>query len=77
VRNTPFEKLISVAEWMRSIQKVTPLSVAVNACTAIPTASEVERAKTIQATLRYVEKVLAVHARPASDTFYKRAVPRS
>src|SRR5262249_49522333 len=43
-------------------QKMSEETVAVNACTAMPAASEVEKASTIQASLRYVEKVLAVGA---------------
>jgi very-short-patch-repair endonuclease len=43
-------------------QKMSEGSVAVNACAVMSTASEVEKAKTIQGTLRYVEKMLAARA---------------
>ena len=50
-------------------QKMMQESVAVNACAAILASSELEKANTIQATLRYVEKVGAVRT-PASVMRY-------
>ena len=50
-------------------QKMAQESVAVNACAAMSGSSELEKAKTIRATVRYVEKVLAVRT-PPSVTCY-------
>jgi Protein of unknown function (DUF4011) len=44
-------------------------TVAVNACAAMSTASELVKAKTIHATLRYIEKAMVVHV-PASVSRY-------
>jgi len=50
-------------------QKMSEETIAVNAYAAISTASELDKAKTIKATLRYVEKILAVRA-PGSVSRY-------
>jgi hypothetical protein len=50
-------------------QKMGKESVAVNACAAMPARSELEKARSIRATLRYVEKLLAVRT-PAPVTRY-------
>jgi very-short-patch-repair endonuclease len=46
-------------------QKMAQESVAVNACAAMSGSSEPEKANTIRATVRYVEKVLAVRTPPS------------